>query len=95
MKTITRFIKPMKTNARFIKDIDSNRKLWQMPDGVYIQTSFSDKVVASYETAAFYANAEGEVVDWLDLVVAFSSEPAHEYVIEKVLKKYNRLGLTK
>jgi len=85
----------MKTNARFIKDIDSNRKLWQMPDGVYIQTSFSDKVVASYETMAFYANAEGEVVDWAELSVAFSSEPAHEYVIEKVLKKYNRLGLYK
>lgn len=85
----------MKTNARFIKDIDSNRKLWQMPDGVYIQTSFSDKVVASYETMAFHANAEGEVVDWAELSVAFSSEPAHEYVIEKVLKKYNRLGLTK
>ena len=84
----------MKTNARFIKDIDSNRKLWQMPDGVYIQTSFSDKVALSYETAAFYANAEGEVVDWIDLVLAFSSEPVHEYVIEKVLKKYNRLGLT-
>jgi hypothetical protein len=60
----------MKTNARFIKNIDSNRKLWQMPDGVYVQTSFSDKIEGSHETMAFEADANGEVVDWRELAVS-------------------------
>lgn len=81
----------MKTNARFIKNIDSNRKLWQMPDGVYVQTSFSDKIEGSHETTAYEADANGEVVDWRELAVSHSSEPMHEYVIEAVLTKHSRL----
>ena len=81
----------MKTNAKFIKNIDSNRKLWQMPDGVYVQTSFSDKIEGSHETMAFEADANGEVVDWRELAVSYSSEPMHEYVIETVLTKHSRL----
>jgi hypothetical protein len=80
----------MLTSARFIKDVNDDQKLWEMPDGHFILTSFSSKF-SPKETAAFVADSNGIVRDWTECGLLLSEDPKHEEVIEDILGRYGTL----
>jgi len=83
-------IRPGITNARLIRDLNDSQKLWEMPNGIFILTSFSVKTEPK-ETAAFIADPNGNAIDWIECGMVYSEEPKHEEVIEDVLGEYNLL----
>lgn len=44
----------MTTNARLVKNVNEHQKLWQLPSGTFVLTSFSNKILPN-ETMAFEA----------------------------------------
>jgi len=76
----------MTTNARLVKDVNEHQKLWQLPSGTFVLTSFSNRVLP-HETMAFEAWEGGGVKDWTDLACAVGSSPKHEEVIEEVMNR--------
>jgi hypothetical protein len=74
----------MTTNARLVKNVNEHQKLWQLPSGTFVLTSFSNKTLPN-ETMAFEAWEGGGVKDWQELACAVGPMPKHEEVIEEVM----------
>lgn len=72
------------TNARFVKNVNERQKLWQLPSGKFVLTSFSENINPS-ETMAFEAWEGGGVKNWDTLGVIVDEHPRHETLIERIL----------
>jgi hypothetical protein len=80
----------MTTNARFVKNVNDRQKLWQLPDGSFVLTSFTHKTNPP-ETMAFEAWEGGGVKDWLEIDCIIDFSPKHEELIERILLRGTKL----
>lgn len=80
----------MTTSARFVKNVNDRQKLWQLPDGSLVLTSFSQKT-SPHETMAFEAWEGGGVKNWCEIDCIIDSSPKHEDLIERILLRGTKL----
>ena len=68
-------------NATMIKKVNNHKKLWRLPTGNHVLTSFS---TFSKETMAFNARPTGAVESWAIVVCVDGDKPEHEEVIRQM-----------
>jgi len=67
--------------ATMIKKVNNNKKVWRLPTGNHVLTSFS---MFSKETMAFRARSTGAVESWAIVVCVDGDQPEHEEVIRQM-----------
>ena len=67
--------------ATMIKKVNNNKKVWRLPTGNHVLTSFS---MFSKETMAFSARSTGAVESWAIVVCVDGDQPEHEEVIRQM-----------